>query len=198
MKIRCNETHRFTKQFPPISEEDIRATPGIPTGESPETILARNDIPESVRSVIRDLPYANDRVYTWIYVRPQYVDKDKPDTRTGSFYHLDVDAIYRCVASSWEDFKELIVSFGDVSETAFISEPADIEVTGPPKSEDYVSLLPQVSPREWPTESPAPGQVAEYTIRDFHMAGPIRKTGWRLVIVVFQTNTPPSDRWPPV
>ena len=47
----------------------------------------------------------------------------------------------------------------------------------------------------WRTESPRPCQVAEYTIRDFHRAGPARRSGWRLVILAFETNAPPVEKW---
>ncbi len=198
MIIRCNETYRFTKQFEPISQEDIARTPSVTPGDSLAVVLAKPTMPESVRSVIRDLPYCNDRLNTWIFVRPQYVDATQPDARIGAFYHLDVDVIYRCVSKDWDDFKNMVVSFGDIAETEFISEPTEIEVHGPPTPADYVSVLPQISHRTWPTERPAPGQVAEYTVRDFHRAGPIRKSGWRLVIIVVQTNAPTVESWPPV
>lgn len=198
MKVWFNNTFRFTEQLDDISQEDIARTPPVGWGESPENILLMPNMPESVKAVIGALPYPTDRKYIWCYVRPQWCELGKTDERTGSFFHCDVDAIYRCVAPDWYDFKELLVSFGNISETEYITDSLNIEVNPVPQSSDYVTLSPYFNNgQEWKTASQKNGQVVEYTMRDVHRAGPIRRTGWRLVIVCFATNAEPATTWPP-
>lgn len=199
MLIRFNGHHRFTKQFDDVPQHDIAACPLIESGESPDSILARADVPDSIKLVVRDMPYGAFK-NTWLYVRPQRCVIGQPDARSGSFFHVDVDSVYRCVAPSWDpkDWRVMIVSFGDVAETEFIAEPIDIELTRAPRITDYVEMSAVLSSKRWQTESPLPGQVTEYSILDVHRAGPIRRSAWRLAIVCFETNVPPLDKWPPV
>lgn len=198
VKLNCNQSHRFTKQFEDIPQEDIARCPLLEGGHSPAEILARADVSESIKNVVRELPYSGDRAYTWLYIRPQQCTISGPDHRSGAFFHVDVDAVYRCVAPDWEDFRVMIVSFGNVAETQFISDPLELEVTKLPQVSDYVNFSGIVNNGyPWKLESPKPCQVAQYTIKDFHRAGPIRRNGWRLAIVVFETNAPPVDKWPP-
>ena len=197
MIIACNHTHRFTKQFDDIAQEDIASCQTF-NGISPDDFLdwTTAGAPDSIKRIIGALPYTLERRYTWLYIRPQKVVLGEPDTRSGSFFHIDVDAVGRCVAPDWDDFRAMSVSFGDVAETEFIADPFDLEVSGPPRSSDYVNFSHLVNNgQKWRTESPRPCQVAEYTIRDFHRAGPPRRSGWRLVILAFETNAPPVEKW---
>ncbi len=195
MLIQCNHTHAFTKQFEDLQQHDIERCPRL-DGISPHDLITRADVPEPIKEVVRQLPYTNQRKWCWLYVRPQLCVLGGPDDRSGSFWHVDVDAVFRCVAPDWDDFQAMAVSFGNVAETEFIVDPLQIEVTGPPKSRDYVTFSPLVNAGQvWRTEAPRPCQVAHYTIRDFHRAGPIRRTGWRLVILAFETNAPPVEKW---
>lgn len=200
MKIRCNEHHRFTTRLGPVPSEDIARCPYINTGEDPRELVDRIDIPESIRLAIAQMPWRHDRyANAWAYVRPQLCKVKGPDDRSGSFLHVDVDSIYRAVAPSWDPnlWRVMIVSFGDIAETEFVSHPFDIQVDDRPRLTDYVNLAEQANRLTQATHSPAPGQVTEYTIRDFHRAGPIRRDGWRLAIVSFETNEGPSPTWPP-
>ncbi len=195
MLVRCNHTHRFTKQFQDISQEDIASCPAL-EAVSPADALA-SGVAESIKQVIRELPYTGERAYTWMYIRPQLCSLTEPDRRAGTFYHLDVDAPFRSVAPDWDNFRTMVVSFGDVSETQFITDPISFE-SGPPRITDYVNLSGLVNNgHPWNTASPRPCQVAEYTTRDFHRAGPIRRSGWRLVMIIIETDAPPSPTWPP-
>ncbi len=109
---------------------------------------------------------------------------------------MDVDAIYRSVAPDWDDFLAMAVSFGDVGETEFISTPMMMPIDGPPRSSDYVKYSALVTARPFETHSPKPCQVAHYMTPDFHRAGPIRRTGWRLIILAFETDAEPKATWP--
>lgn len=192
--IDVNITHRFGDVLPDtITQDDIAR---CPTMQGVTTIEAVEKTPPNISLMLAKLPYRDDRKYTWLYVRPQRCEIGKPDHRSGNWFHMDVDAVGRCVAPDWnDDFQAMAVAFGDIAETEFIAERATVNVEMKPQSSDYVKY----SDIDWSKHrkhSPAPRQIAHYTIRDFHRAGPIRKSGWRLIVLVFQTNTPPQDKWP--
>lgn len=197
MKIACNQTHRFTRQLKDVPQDDIAACPTL-NGLSPYDVLSDKRVPETIRDAVKSLPWGwgGERTYRWLYVRPQLVDLTQADRRSGSFWHIDVDAVFRCVAPDWNDFRAMAVSFGDIAETEFMATPFDIDVDGPPRSSHYVELLAQLEGKTWTTEQAKPCQVALYTIRDFHRAGPCRRSGWRLIILAFETNAPPKETWP--
>lgn len=195
MLIECNHTHRYTAQLEELTQDEIALVPMM-DGVTGVEVIERAP---RLAAVLSDLPRQREpRAHTWYYVRPQLCRRREPDRRSGSFWHIDVDAVYRSVAPDWDDFRAMAVSFGDVAETEFIEDRFSIEVDGPPRSSDYVTFSPLVNNgQQWRTSSPKPGQVAEYTIRDFHRAGPIRRDGWRLIVLVFETNATPVEKWPP-
>lgn len=196
MKIDLNHTHRYTTKLNDVSQETISKCVTL-DGVDFATLYGK--LPLAVTAEIAAMPFQREpRKHTWFYVRPQLCRKGEPDKRSGSFWHIDVDAVYRSVAPDWDDFRAMAVSFGDIAETEFVDEPMQIEVDGPPRSQDYVTFAPIFNDgRERRTSSPEPCQVAEYTIRDVHRAGRIRRDGWRLIVLVFETNAEPAEKWPP-
>ena len=195
MKLQINTTHRLGPQFSDIPADIIDACPLLDGGASPKDLIANDKIPLQIRTVIADLPWSFKRKHAWLYVRPQRCVIAGPDHRTGSFYHLDVDAVHHAVAPAWDEFINLTVSFGDVAETEFIADPMVIDLPERPSSADYVTVAgimnkPGVNYR---TESPKNAQVMHYTTLDCHRAGPIRRTGTRLILLGFETD---SERWP--
>jgi len=198
-QLRMNDTHHFGAKLGDLPEEVIEDLNGrFIEGWTPKQVLDTAYVPRAVKNVVMKLPWGwgGERAHQWLYIRPQRVILGQPDRRSGTFWHVDVDAVYRSVAPDWDDFRAMAVSFGGVAETEFIATPFDITVEGPPKSADYVNLLPQLEGRAYGTHAPEPGQIAHYTARDFHRAGEPRKTGWRLVILAFETNAPPQAKWP--
>ncbi len=197
--LAMNHTHRFGDFMGTLPQELIASMKHMRLeGVSPDEVLRNPVIPRAVQNVVMRMPWGwgGDRAFRWLYIRPQHVVQGQPDRRSGSFWHVDVDAVYRSVAPDWDDFRAMAVSFGDIAETEFIKTPFNITVDGPPKSADYVHLLPQLEGKTFETHAPEPGQVAHYTVRDFHRAGPVRNTGWRLIILAFETNAAPQERWP--
>src|SRR6185369_7773073 len=159
MLLKCNNTHHFGEQLGTLPQDVIAALKGKQIeGVAPADVLGDNKVPLAVRNKVARLPWGwgGLRRHAWLYIRAQQVQPDQPDRRSGSFWHLDVDAVYRSVAPDWNDFRAMAVSFGDVAETEFISTPFSIEVDGPPKSSDYVHLLPQLNGKVFDTHSPAP------------------------------------------
>ncbi len=193
MKLALNLTFKFGEQLADLSEEDIKACPAIGNGVAPDRLPST--VPAAVKERLAHFPWTGTRKYHWLYLRPQFCDPSVTDTRSGNFYHLDVDAIYRSVAPNWQDFIEHAVSFGDVAEIEFISEPMAIEVPEKPSSQDYVTLSPNFN-RPFHTVQPKNAQIVSYTGLDAHRAGPIRKKGHRLFVIGFETDSPPKDIWP--
>lgn len=194
-QLSLNKTFKFGEQLADLTQEDIAACPAYGQGVTIEQVTNGLPMPESVRERILSLPFdwAGKRKHTWIFIRPQQVTIDGPDTRSGNFYHLDVDILGRCVANSWDDFAECAVSFGDVSEVEFISEPMVIEAPDTPSSQDYVTLSGNFQ-SAFQTASPKNGQVVMYTGLDAHRAGKIRRSGHRLFIIAMSTDSP--EKWP--
>lgn len=193
MKLEINRGLAFGKIFPDISQEDIASCGVYPQRwASPVETLARQDLPASVKDVIRQLPWGNERKHQWIHVRPQYCE-NKTVKRDGDFWHLDVDLTFCCIPTSWDDFRLTAVSFGDIAETEFIVEAMEIEVEDKPHPSHYASLIGNFQ-REFGTISPLNGQIVQYFTTNAHRAGPIRKTGWRLLILAVETNAKPE--WP--
>jgi hypothetical protein len=198
MKLEINHTHRFGMQLNDLSQKVIAACPRY-DGVSPEVVLGAYALPIEVKHTLAALPWGGERKYRWLYIRPQLCRLDEPDHRSGSFFHLDVDAVYRSVAPAWDEFRAMAVAFGDVAETEFIADPMTIDVPGEtPKSQDYVTLAGILNPVgvRWSTHSPRNAQVAHYTTLDAHRAGKIRKDGWRLIVLGFETNAEPQEVWP--
>lgn len=200
MKIACNQTHRFGMNLGDLPQEVLElASISCPKieGWTPAEVLSHPTASRAVKNKVAQLPWGwgGERAHRWLYIRHQKVAAGQPDRRSGSFWHVDVDAVFRSVAPDWDDFRAMAVSFGDIAETEFIATPFDIDVDGPPRSSMYVELLPQL-PATFETHAPAPGQIAHYTVRDFHRAGPVRRSGHRLIILAFETNAPPQDKWP--
>ncbi len=196
-EIQCNVTHRFAETLSPMFQAEIEACPRM-DGVSYRDLITRADVPNIVKSAVRELDEmrAHKRKHWWLYIRPQYCELGAADKRSGAFWHMDVDAIYRSVAPDWDDFLAMAVSFGDVGETEFISTPMMMPIDGPPRSSDYVKYSALVTARPFDTHSPKPCQVAHYMTPDFHRAGPIRRTGWRLIILAFETDAEPKATWP--
>lgn len=196
MKLELNRTHRWGEQLEDLPQDVIAACPSIGWGCAPDDPIIAT-LPSEVRKRLDAFPwgFGGTRKYQWIYVRPQVIDVTKADTRSGNFYHLDVDSIYRCVAPAWDEFREIAVSFGDIAEVEFIAEPMTINANDRPSSNDYVTLSGNFN-RAFATESPKNAQLALYTGLDAHRAGPIRRSGNRLFLIAFETNQPPSPVWP--
>ncbi len=195
MNLNINHTHRFGQQFNDIPQDVIEACPLLDGGAYPKDLLRNEKIPQQIRSIIADLPWSFKRKHAWLYVRPQRCFARGQDTRTGSFYHLDVDAVHHAVAPSWDEFINLTVSFGNIAETEFIADPMIIDVPDHPSSRDYVTVAGILNKpgASWRTESAKNAQVAHYTTLDGHRAGPVRRDGWRLILLGFETN---SEKWP--
>jgi hypothetical protein len=195
VKLQINHTHRLGTQFSDISKEAIEACPLLDGGAHPNELANDSRIPLEIRCVISALPFSWKRKHAWLYVRPQRCVVGAKDTRTGSFYHLDVDAVHHAVAPAWDEFINLTVSFGNIAETEFIADPMVIDVAERPSSHDYVTVAGILGdPRPgYRTESPNNGQVMHYTTLDGHRAGPIRRTGTRLIMLGFETD---SEKWP--
>lgn len=201
--LSMNHTHHFGEKLGELPQEVIEAAARSPVpwkveGWKPSEVLEAPFVPRAIKNKVAQLPWGwgGKREHRWLYIRPQLVKMGEPDRRSGSFWHVDVDAVFRSVAPDWDDFRAMAVSFGNIAETEFIKTPFDITVDGPPKSADYVHLLPQIEGKAFTTHTPQPGQIAHYTVRDFHRAGPPRQSGWRLIILAFETNAKPQDKWP--
>lgn len=198
-QLRMNDTHHFGEKLGDLPEEVIEDLNGrFIEGWTPAQVLEAPYVPLAVKNVVTKLPWGwgGERAHRWLYIRPQRIVLGQPDRRSGTFWHVDVDAVYRSVAPDWDDFRAMVASFGDVAETEFMTTPFDITVEGPPQSSDYTRLMSQLEGKPTKFHAPAPGQIAHYTVRDFHRAGAPRKTGWRLVILGFETNAKPQAQWP--
>lgn len=196
MKLDINHTHRWGAQLQDIPQDVIARCPHIGHGMYPEDILKLDTVPDEVKAAISNLGWNHERKHPWLYVRPQRCSVHGADTRTGSFYHLDVDAVHRAVAPAWGEFQAITVSFGDIAETEFIADPMAIDVPSDvPSSRDYVTLSPILNPAgvRWSTHSAKNAQVAHYSTMDAHRSGPIRRDGWRLILLGFATD---SEKWP--
>lgn len=193
-QLSLNKTFKFGEQLADLTQEEISACPAIGHGIAPED-LWKAGLPEAVLERLEHFPWTGTRKYQWIYIRPQFCDPTLSDTRSGNFYHLDVDAIYKVVTPYWGEFIEHAISFGDIAEVSFISEPMVIEAPDTPSSDAYVTLSSNFQ-RSFSTTSPANAQFVSYTGLDAHKAGPIRKKGWRLFLIGFETDALPKETWP--
>ncbi len=188
MKLTINTTHRFGQQFEDLPADIIEACPSRDDGLSPEDLLKDMQIPAEIRNIIGKLPWSGKRKHQWLYVRPQVCRVYGPDTRAGNFYHLDVDVRGHTVASAWDEFIAFTVSFGDISETEFITDLMTIDVPDAPSSGDYVTVASILGTGPYRTESAAPGRIMHYTTLDAHRAASIRRDGTRLILLGFETD----------
>jgi hypothetical protein len=157
-----NDTFRMGATLPPLSQEEILNTPEFYCMSLVE-ILDSGKCPSHLGNRLRLMPWTG---------RPNFIQvriQDMTQTPRGSYFHVDVNTIlangiHHC-AKSFNEFRSMTVSFGDVVEAEFIKEPFEMDLT----MAQAVSGAYQLPALE--TVSAKPNQIVTYSSRDFHRCG---------------------------
>lgn len=150
----------------------------------------------ALRRIIGDFPWISRK--TVLQVRPQDFRKAKPEL-LGDHWHVDVNVRLKDekvrVAKSMDDFRLLVVSFGDVCGTEFIATQMELEDITLPHF-DHGKFFDEVNRMKFDIFRAEQGQVIEYTSRDMHRMSPNFRIGrLRLMIVAFECDEVEADGW---
>lgn len=181
-----NTTYRMGERLAPLSQDEILHTPEY-YALSLDQILDDGNCPAHLKRVLLAFPWSSRPNY--IQVRPQDWRKGRPEVLGGG-WHVDINTNLSGghppkVAKSLDEFRSMVVSFGDVVETEFIRGP--IEVHADPY--DHCAFNDAVSRKSFATDIAAPDQIAIYTTRDIHRIAPHARPGKaRLIIVTVECD----------
>lgn len=181
-----NNTFKLANVIPPLSQDEIYNTPEY-YAMSREQILDDPTCPMHLKLVLNSMPWIGRP--SFVQVRPQDFRGANPHI-LGTGWHVDVNTALTNgrmhLAKSLDEFRSMVVSFGDVCETQFIGSPIDIDSSVDPF--DHCAFATAVDAKLARTGfhlvTTAPDQVAVYTSRDIHRAAPnVRPGKMRLIIV---------------
>lgn len=184
-----NRTYRMAETLLPLSQEQILNTPEF-YALALDQIIGDQRCPAHLKGVLLALPWSSRANY--IQVRPQDWRQGAPGSVLGGGWHVDINTNLAGghppkIAKNLDEFRSMVVSFGDVVETEFIRGP--IEVHADPY--DHCAFNDAVSKRSFATDVAAPNQIAVYTTRDIHRIAPrTRNNAARLIIVTVECDEP--------
>ena len=178
-----NTNYKLDKILPPLSQEEILNTPEF-FAMSTEQIYYSPRCPRHLRTLLLSMPWT-DRP-NFVQVRPQDFRK-QPAFALGQAWHVDVNTNLANgqvhLAKNLDEFRSMVVSFGDVAETEFVRDPLEID-TSRINPYDHGQFAGHVSSLSPAAIASAPNQVAVYTGRDIHRVGTnVRLGNARLIIV---------------
>ncbi len=170
--------------LPNVPQEAIELCRTV-TGVHPAQITTALFPPEVVQAV-ELMQWTGTRDFRQVLIRPQDCRQGTAQ-RTGTFWHRDID-VHARVAPTWEDMILTVASFGEVAVTEFI-EGTGLIGAPVPALECYTDKEAQyVNSRDWPITHTLDRQLVRYRSKDWHRAGPIVRTGWRLVIIGIESD----------
>lgn len=187
-----NTGFQFLHTIADPSQEDIYAMPEY-FAMSRDEIVA-SGCPAFLKTILDQFPW-KDRPNV-IQVRPQDWRLGRPEV-LGDGWHIDdsvrlKDGKVR-VASSLEDFRLLVCSFGNVCETDFIQGPLELPSLIGANYGEFFGYVARLNPHY---VTPAPNQLVEYTSKDIHKVGARYRLGrFRLMIVAFESDHVIGDGW---
>ena len=189
-----NTSYRFLQYIDPPSQEDVYNMPeyfAMSTGE-----VIASGCPTFLRNILLQMPW-KDRPNV-LQIRPQDFRTGQPPL-LGDFWHIDNNVRLRDgktrVAPNLDDFRLLVVSFGNVVETDFLVGPCEypeLDCTGA----NHPPIWQEVNQYAGPYDTVGPNQIAEYTSKDIHRMGRNPKLGrFRLVIIGFESSVVKGEGW---
>ncbi len=185
-----NTGYQLNHIIGPLSQEEILNTPGF-FALSLEQILNSGRCPAHLRRVLLD--------FNWVG-RPNFIQVRIQDYRKaegftlGGAWHVDANTVLANgrmhLAKSLSEFRSMTASFGDVRETEFAVGPIAVDTAkvDPFNHGDFAGFMNSQNPK---VVKALPGQLAVYTGRDAHRAGPSYRIGnVRLMIVTVECDEP--------
>lgn len=190
-----NDGHKFTKLIESCSQEDIYNCPEYFAMSRDE--IVKSGCPSYLKRILDDFTWA-DRPNV-IQVRPQDFRTQKP-MLLGDGWHIDVNVRLKDgkvrTTDSMNDFRLLVVSFGDVVQTEFIKTHLELPDLFESNAPGHGEFFSKVNQMHFEIEQAGPNQLAEYTSRDIHRMGNNYKLGrFRLMIVAFESSIVTGDGW---
>lgn len=190
-----NQTFHPSKFIEPPTQEEIYRLPEY-FAMSLDEVVAHDQCPSFLKRILFEFPW--DGRPSVLQIRPQDFRQKKPDL-LGDHWHTDVmvrlnDGRVRVAKSSYE-FHLMVCSWGDVTETEFISTPMDMpDMFDPGVDFSPMQLLTTAQSIQHTIWRASPGQLVEYTSRDLHRMSPdIRLGRLRLMIVAFNCDHVPAN-----
>lgn len=183
-----NTGFRLGKTLGPLSQDEIFNTPEF-YAMSREEIYRSGKCPAHLKRVLDELEWSNRP--NFVQVRPQDFRTGMPHV-LGDGWHVDVQTALANgrmhVAKSLDEYRSMVVSFGNVAETEFIKGPLDLSCHERLPF-DHVGFHDLVNARTYDTVKLAPDQMAVYGTRDIHRISPhIRLGRMRLIIVTVELD----------
>lgn len=183
-----NSTYRLGATLAPLNQEEIINTPEF-YAMSREAIVASGKCPAHLKTVLDALPWTGRP--NFVQVRPQDFRKRVPHV-LGDGWHVDLNTSLANgrmhLAKSLDEYRSMVVSFGDVAETEFIKGPIKLDCDERLPF-DHVAFFDKINASYYNTVTLAPDQVATYTSRDIHRINPnIRLGRARLIIVTVELD----------
>jgi hypothetical protein len=186
-----NTTYHLGDVLDPLTQDEISLTPEF-FAMSYQDVLESGKCPPWLRRVLLALPWTNRP--NFVQVRPQDFRGATPHVLGGG-WHVDVNTGLANGVMHWakslDEFRSMVVSFGDVAETEFIRKP--FEVADERVAFDHCAfhgLMERMcAAGNVETVALQPNQVATYGSRDVHRISPkIRHGRMRLIIVTVELD----------
>lgn len=192
-----NNRYRLGPVVEGLSQEEILNTPEY-YAMSFEQIITHPSCPKHLERVLLDMPW--DGRPNYVQVRPQDFRTRDPEV-LGRGWHVDINTALANGRMHWardlDEFRSMVVSFGDVAETEFLEGPLMINTSewdprDHCKFADYING--RVAREGLTTVALAPNQIATYTTRDVHRIRPKYRRGRaRLIIVTVEQDSHLED-----
>ncbi len=185
-----NTGHSFTKLIEPPTQEEIMDCAEF-FALSKEEVLAHPKCTPALARIINEFPWTGR--HSVVQVRPQDFRVSAPEV-LGGHWHLDNMVMLndgrKRIASSADEFKLMVISFGEVVETEFIRTPLDLPNVYKNECTLPELLFDRLGQEQFEIHSPLPNQMVEYTSKDMHRIGLNPKLGnCRLMIVAFECDS---------
>lgn len=185
-----NTTYTLGPKLTPLEQEEILHTPEF-FAMSRDDVIAHPRCPAHLRRVLEAMPFGDRPNY--VQVRPQDFRRGWPHV-LGRAWHCDVNTPLANgrmnLAAHLDEFRSMVVSFGDVVETEFAKGPLEIDVSKVDPF-DHGAFAAHVDSLRPETVTLAPDQVAWYSSRDVHRVGSqVRLGRVRLIIVTVECDKP--------
>lgn len=183
-----NTNFKLRDVMAPLSQEEIWNTPEF-YAMSVEAIVASDRCPKHLSRVLLDMEWTGRP--NFVQVRPQDFRAARPYV-LGDGWHVDLNTQLSSgrmhLAKSLDEFRSMVVSFGDVVETEFIARPFTFDTAraSPFDHSPFAEAMKALHPE---TVATKPNQLAVYSSRDVHRVSPnLRPGNMRLIIVTVETD----------
>jgi hypothetical protein len=182
-----NTNYKLRGVMAPLSQDEIYNTPEF-YAMSADEIVASGRCPSHLRRVLEAMEWTGRP--NFVQVRPQDFRAARPYV-LGDGWHVDLNTQVKGrmhLAKSLDEFRSMVVSFGDVVETEFVARPFSFD-TAKASPYDHSPFAEAVKALHPETVALKPNQLAVYTSRDVHRVSPnLRPGNMRLIIVTVETD----------